>query len=229
MMQMIHRDNHPGQLFMLFLPIIDTNTSVMTCLYSTLLYISSHARHYGITPILTFDQAQVCRNCLSAYANNTADHMLSGKSISRAVHGHLLLSGALNDLLIMLMSDVFDIPLPHTKASQKGSGQENTAAEESSHETDQSTTPESDQTISEQTNVLLMDEVLIVEGTLYDDLMAGSTTIENLWNSQVLQDINQKLMGRKRCHEKPTHSQVMTAVSGNCYCLTTIHQSRMDW
>ncbi len=67
------------------------------------------------------------------YANNTVDHMLSGKSISRAVRGHLLVSGALNT---MFMSEIFGIPLPHTEVSQKGSGQENTAAEESSHKSD---------------------------------------------------------------------------------------------
>ncbi len=100
--------------------------------------------------------------------------MLSGKAISWAVRGHLLISGTLN---AMLMSEVFGIPVPHTEASQKGSGQENTAAKESTHKTDQSTTTESDQTVSEQTNVLPMPEVLIVAGTLYDDLMAGSITI----------------------------------------------------
>ncbi len=75
------------------------------------------------------------------------------------------------------MSELFGIALPHTEASQKGSSQENTAAEESSHKTDQSTTPESDQTVSERANVLPMPEVLIVAGTLYDDLMAGFITI----------------------------------------------------
>ncbi len=56
MMQMIHKDDHPGQSSILFLPIIDMNSSDMTCLYTTLLYVSSHAKHYGVTPILTFDQ-----------------------------------------------------------------------------------------------------------------------------------------------------------------------------
>ncbi len=69
-------------------------------------------------------------------ANNTVGNMLSGKAISIAVYGHLLISGAIN---AMLMSEVFGIPLQHTNTSQKGSGQGNTGAEESSHETDQST------------------------------------------------------------------------------------------
>ncbi len=48
------------------------------------------------------------------YANNTVDHVLSGKAISRAVHEHLLISGALNT---MFMLEVFSIPLPHIEAS----------------------------------------------------------------------------------------------------------------
>ncbi len=58
-------------------------------------------------------------------------------------------------------------------------------------------TPESDQTVSEQTNVLPIPEVLIVAETLYDDLMAGSIIIKSLQNSHVLHDINQKLMAEK--------------------------------
>ncbi len=122
--------------------------------------------------IMTGTDPQELLECI--YTNNIVDHMLSGKAISRAVLGNLFISGALNT---MFMSEVFGIPLPHIEASQKGSGQENTTAEESSHTTDQSTTPESDQTVSEQTNVLPMLEVFIVAGTLYDYLMAGSITI----------------------------------------------------
>ncbi len=159
MMQMIHKDDNPGQSSILFLPMIDINSSDMTCLYSTLLYVRPYARHYGVIPILTFDQPlwwkaltiqdstpagskirsiilrlggshtemsflccirhimtgtglQELLECL--YANNTVDHMLSGKTISRAVCGHLRVSGALNT---MFMSEVFGIPLPHIEES----------------------------------------------------------------------------------------------------------------
>ncbi|MES9884095.1 MAG: hypothetical protein ABW185_24890, partial [Sedimenticola sp.] len=56
MMQLVHKGDHPGQSSISFLPMIDMNPSDMTCIYSTMLYISSHARRYGVTPILTFDQ-----------------------------------------------------------------------------------------------------------------------------------------------------------------------------
>ena len=151
LMQMVHKGDHPGQTSVSFLPMIDMNPSDMTCVYSTMLYVSSHARRYGVTPILTFDQPlwwnaltiqestpenseirsivlwlggfhtemsflgsighimagsglQELLECI--YASNAVGHMMSGKAISRAVRGHLLVSGALNAIL---MSHVFGI------------------------------------------------------------------------------------------------------------------------
>ena len=56
MMQLVHKGEHPGKSSIEFLPMIDLNPSDMTCIYSTLLFVSSHARCYNVTPILTFDQ-----------------------------------------------------------------------------------------------------------------------------------------------------------------------------
>ena len=56
MMQMIHKGEHPGLSSVTFLPIIDLNPSDTTCVYSTLRYISSHARRHNVVPIVTFDQ-----------------------------------------------------------------------------------------------------------------------------------------------------------------------------
>ncbi len=56
MMQFVHQGNHPGKASVMFLPIIDMNPSDTTCIYSTLMFVSEHARRHGVTPILTFDQ-----------------------------------------------------------------------------------------------------------------------------------------------------------------------------
>ena len=56
MMQSVHRGSYPGKSTVLFLPMIDMDPSNMTCVYSTLSYVSEQAGKYGITPILTFDQ-----------------------------------------------------------------------------------------------------------------------------------------------------------------------------
>jgi hypothetical protein len=166
-MQMVHRGDHPGESSVMFLPMIDMNPGDLTCIHSTLLYVSSHAKCYGVTPIVTFDQPlwwkaltiiesmpddselrgielrlggfhtqmsflgsightmagsglQEVLECI--YADNAVIHMLSGKAISRAVRGHIIISGVLNS---MLMSKAFGIPLPTAMSKQMN---ENTSA-----------------------------------------------------------------------------------------------------
>ena len=52
-MQFAHQGHYPAKAFIMFLPIIDSDT---TCIYSTLLFICEHARKHGVTPVLTFDK-----------------------------------------------------------------------------------------------------------------------------------------------------------------------------
>ena len=56
MMQKSHQGVHPGKSSVMFLPMIDTSASDVTCIYSTLEFISSYARQYNVTPIIAFDQ-----------------------------------------------------------------------------------------------------------------------------------------------------------------------------
>ena len=56
MMQLIHKGEHPSVSSVMILPIIDLNPSDMNCVYSTLPYISTHARCHNVAPIVTFDQ-----------------------------------------------------------------------------------------------------------------------------------------------------------------------------
>ncbi len=60
--------------------------------------------------------------------------MLSGKAVSMAVLGYMLINRALN---CMLMSEVFGILVPHRTATQKGFEQESTATEQSFYETNE--------------------------------------------------------------------------------------------
>ena len=56
LMQMVQKGNHPGQSSVLYLAMIDMNPSDLSCVYSTLSFVSSNAKKYNVTPILTFDQ-----------------------------------------------------------------------------------------------------------------------------------------------------------------------------
>ena len=53
----VHTDvAHAGKSSDIFLPMIDLTPSDPTCVRSTLEYLSDHARHHGVTPVITFDQ-----------------------------------------------------------------------------------------------------------------------------------------------------------------------------
>lgn len=253
MMQQAHKGDHPGKSSFLFLPMIDMNPSDMTCVYSTLKFVNSHARSNRVTPILTFDQplwwkaltvqesvdkdneikSMVLRlggfhtlmsflGCIGhlmadtgmqellecIYAGNTVGHMLSGKAVSRAVRGHLLVSGALYTILV---SQAFRIPVPqvtHTEDGQDntpllGSGSDNSDELEvptvnAPHRQDEtlwlgSKSDDSYESEEHTVNASSMPEVLSAAETLYDDLMSGSITVESLNHSKVLLEIEERL------------------------------------
>ena len=154
LMQAVHEGNHTGKSSVLFLPMIDMTPSDVTCVMSTLNFVSRHAKSHDIlTPIITFDQPlwlkaftivntepadSEVRNVVvrlgafhaqmsflgaighlmaesglkelleMIYASNAVDHMLSGKAVSRAVRGHLIIDAALNALLY---SSALGIPI----------------------------------------------------------------------------------------------------------------------
>lgn len=56
LMQLICKGDHPGQSSVIFLPMIDMDPTDMTCIYSTLKFVCKQAKHYDVTPIITFDQ-----------------------------------------------------------------------------------------------------------------------------------------------------------------------------
>ena len=55
-MQMVHKGEHPRDSSVMFLPMIDMDPNDLTCIYSTLTFVSSHARRHNRTAIITFDQ-----------------------------------------------------------------------------------------------------------------------------------------------------------------------------
>ena len=56
MMQTVYDGSHPGTASVMFLPMIDLDPGNMTCIYSTLSFISDHAKRYNVVPMVTFDQ-----------------------------------------------------------------------------------------------------------------------------------------------------------------------------
>lgn len=56
LMHMVMKGRYPGKSTVTYLPMIDLNPSDMTCVYSTLQYVSKLAYQHNRTPIITFDQ-----------------------------------------------------------------------------------------------------------------------------------------------------------------------------
>lgn len=56
MKNVLKGNEFPRTSSVVFLPVIDLDPSDMSCVYSTLFFVSDQAKRYGTTPILTFDQ-----------------------------------------------------------------------------------------------------------------------------------------------------------------------------
>ena len=56
LMQMVDKGNHPGESSILFLRMIDMDSGIISCVYSTLHFFCQHASCYQVSPVITFDQ-----------------------------------------------------------------------------------------------------------------------------------------------------------------------------
>ena len=56
LMQLCQKGDYPGKSAITFLPMIDMDAGDMSCILSTLKFVSRQAQKYEATPILTFDQ-----------------------------------------------------------------------------------------------------------------------------------------------------------------------------
>ena len=186
------------------------------CIYSTLKYIQDHANRHHVTPIITFDQplwwkalmiivtepiesdlqnvvlrlggfhTEIrflgCIGHLMAasglqelleliYASNAAVHMLTGKAIVRAVRGNFIVDAQLNALIL---ASTFNVPIPA-----------------SDEETEQLL--ESTQAHEGFAGKIDLDEVAL----LYDKLMQGLVSADQVCQDNVLAKINDALQDKK--------------------------------
>ena len=56
MMQAVNNGETPDKSSITFLPMIDMDPGDMSCIYSTLLFVSAEASSHNVTPVVTFDQ-----------------------------------------------------------------------------------------------------------------------------------------------------------------------------
>ena len=96
------------------------------------------------------------------FASNTTDHMMSGKAVSRAIRGHLLVDAALNAILT---SHAFQLDVKHIIDPA-------------------------------EVEVTLPSELEEV-GVLFDRLVDGTCSTDDIESSQVLDDIDKRIQAGK--------------------------------
>ena len=52
----LDQGGHSGKASVMFLPVVFMNSSDPTCIYSTLAFVTEHARRHDVSPIITSDQ-----------------------------------------------------------------------------------------------------------------------------------------------------------------------------
>ena len=113
------------------------------------------------------------------FAVNAARHMLTGKAISRAVRGHMLVDAALNTILV---SKEYHIPLPTKETDEP---KRDTA----------STDPENDDVDTDQQKQGTVDVTsdITEANDLYDKAMLSTLPVEDVCSAGVLIRIKGKL------------------------------------
>lgn len=227
-MQSFQDGEYPGKSSVCFLPMIDMNPSDMSCIYSTLSFITTEASKHGIVPTVTFDQplywkavtiinneptdshlktmvvrlggfhlemsylgsiGHIMQNSglyellETIYATNAVDHILSGKAVSRAVRGHLLIDTALH---LILLSKMFNLKLPN---------EDTTITQEDCEEMDNS-----DDTMSHDEDGRIREAK-----NLMNRLLDGEIELAEIQRSNVLNEIERSLDEQKqKMHSFPT-------------------------
>ena len=106
------------------------------------------------------------------YAGNSVKHMLSGKAVSQAIRGHLLVFSALNTVLV---ANAYNLPLPECPDSDEESGSD-------SHS-------ESDMTDVEESTI---DQ----EDMPFQDLEAASEVLDRLLDGECSSYLSPEILNR---------------------------------
>ncbi|KAG1678576.1 hypothetical protein GQR58_013380 [Nymphon striatum] len=216
---------------------IDMNSSDPNCIYSTLTFLSEHAKQYNTKDIITFDQplwwkaltiiesqseSSALRkivlsmggfhtlmsflgsigNIMSGsglrsvlelvYAENTVTHMLSGKAYDRAIRGHLMVDAALNTLLAERILGTLVPTCSQAKDScpQGTVGDDETNEDEIMQRIDDvqaAMDPHDTESGSQSVGAGPVD--LCELRDLYDSLMKGECTTEDILSALVLDSV----------------------------------------
>jgi hypothetical protein len=116
-----------------------------------------------------------------SYAGNTVSHMMTGKAVSRAVRGHMLIDAALNTILI---ADAYNVPVPtRDTVDAPDTGLDSNDRDISAMHTANADVTHED---SLQTD-------LTVASTLYDKLMSATVSLDDVCSDENLERVKRTL------------------------------------
>jgi len=221
-MQMIHKGDFPGQSSILFLPMIDLNPGDLSCIYSTLQYISSHARRHNVTPVVTFDQP-LWLKAVTMQASSSKDDAISSIIVNLCgfhtimsflgASGCIMTGSGLEELLECIYASttvmhmlsgkavarairghILVTAALHTKLTQEAFGISSSQSDECNIEEDEA--PEENHT--NEKPVVIQPDLLNSAADLYDTVMSGKTAVDSLENYEVLHAISQKIEAERK-------------------------------
>lgn len=200
-MQMINHGDHPGKASIVFLPMIDLNPSDLTCIYSTLHFVADHARRYDVTPVLTFDQPlwwKALTIIKSEPENSTLDSIvlrLGGFHTLMSFLGcigHLMTGTGLKDLLeLVFASNTTSYIMTVKTVARAIRGHLLIDAALNAILTSQAFQIDVIQVIEPAEADATLPRELDEAGILYDRLVDGTLTTEDIESSQVLKAIDE--------------------------------------
>lgn len=128
------------------------------------------------------------------YAANTVSHMLSGKAVSRAVCGHLMVDAALNTILA---ADVYNVPVPN-KETVELQGKIMNAELEVTQDSDM--TDEETDSETKEADCVRSD----LEEASDEQAVSSSLSLDERCTADILKRIGIKLMEKKEMMTAPT-------------------------
>lgn len=121
------------------------------------------------------------------YAGNTVPHMMTGKAVSRAVRGHMLVDAALNTILV---ADAYNVPVP---------------TKDTVHEPQVATADtETDNVEPQDIHSDTVTTDITTASELYARAMSSSLSVEEVCSAKVLQRIQTELDNKKEMMTMPT-------------------------
>ncbi len=200
MMQLLHCGKHPGKSSVMFLPMINMNPSDVTCVYSTLKFIQEHAHRHDVTPIVTFDQPLWWKALMITVTDSALDDIvlrLGGFHTEMSFLGcigHLMAASGLQELLELIYAPNAVVHMLTGKAialAVRGHLIVNAAlnALVLAKTFNVPLPGDEDNTTDNVTQTTELDEA----AALYDKLVQGSITADQVCQEEVMTRINDSL------------------------------------